>query len=76
MADFSVPVPVEVSWIADVVGEEQTFSFVEACAGQKIWVPAVRVEKSNLAKTWGVPLAQCLSDRYGGDHYGVPMLKA
>lgn len=71
-----VPVPVEVSWIADAVGESLTFSFVEACAGQKLWVPAIRVETSNLARTWGAELAQCLSDRYGGEHYAVPMLKS
>lgn len=72
----TVPVPVEVSWIADAVGEQLTFSFVEACAGQKLWVPAVRVQTSNLARTWGAELAQCLSDRYGGEHYAVPMLKS
>lgn len=72
----AVPVPVEVSWIADAVGEPLTFSFVEACAGQKLWVPAIRVERSNLARTWGVELAQCLSNRYGGEHYAVPMLKS
>lgn len=76
IGDTAVPVPAEVSWIADAVGERLTFSFVESCAGQKIWVPALRVDTSNLARTWGVELAQCLSNRYGGDHYAVPMLKS
>lgn len=72
----STPVPVEVRWISDEVGEPLTFSFIEACAGQKIWVPAVRIENSNLARTWGPELAACLSSRYGGDQYGVPMLRS
>lgn len=71
----TTPVPVEVRWIADKVGEELTFSFIEACGGQKLWVPAVRIENSNLARTWGLELATCLSRRWGGSQYSVPLVR-
>ncbi|MXV35820.1 MULTISPECIES: hypothetical protein [unclassified Saccharibacter] len=71
-----VPVPVEIRFLADVVGEAVTFAFVEAHAGQKLWVPRVRVDTSNLARSWGVDVARCLSEHFGGEKYQVPMLKA
>lgn len=76
MGKYTLPVPIEVQWIADAVGEDATFTFIEAYGGQSIWVPGLRIEQSNLARAWGLPLAECLSDRWGGTHYSVPMLKA
>lgn len=70
-----VPVPVEIRFLADVVGEATSFAFIEAHAGQKIWVPRVRVDNSHLARSWGVDAARCLAERFGGDQYQVPMLK-
>ncbi|QHI96025.1 hypothetical protein GT348_07075 [Aristophania vespae] len=76
MGEFTIIVPSEISWLSDVVGEESCFMFIEAMAGQKIWVPRLRVEQSSLARSWGISLARCLSERYGGEQWQVPMLKA
>lgn len=72
---YTLPVPVEIRWLADVVGEDRAFAFIEAHGGQKVSIPRVRIDTSNLAKTWGVDLAKCLSERFGGEKYQVPLLK-
>lgn len=76
MGEFTVPVPVEIAWLADAVGEELTLTFIEAMAGRKITVPGRYIDGSNLAQAWGAPLARCLAEHRGGEQYIVPMLKA
>ena len=72
---LSVPAPVELAWLTDLIGPAGAYKLIEAYGGTRIFVPLTPTARQPLARTIGLAAARRMADVHPAETIKVPLAK-